>query len=310
MKSFRRFALFTTLATYFLIFMGGLVRVSGAGLGCPDWPKCFGRWIPPTNVEQLPPNIDPAQFNFVLAWIEYVNRLTGVIVGLLIAATAVWAISSFRRQPRIVLPAVAAAVLTAFQGWQGSVVISSQLEPVVVTVHMALALIIVSLLIYLTQEAYYRENREAFLTLRAPRGVIFSLGMLWVIAIIQIALGTQIRSALEILARKFPLSTSAEWIGKVGLLNHIHTVLGVLLVAFSWGVAFSIWKYRDRISPLMRQSVVAMVTLATLQLFMGLTFIALDLTPIVQVFHLWLASLYVGSALLLYTIFRKREAAS
>ncbi len=75
MKRFRHLALFATFATYFAIFMGGLVRVSGAGLGCPDWPKCFGRWFPPTSLSQLPPEIDPSLFNLTLAWIEYINRL-------------------------------------------------------------------------------------------------------------------------------------------------------------------------------------------------------------------------------------------
>ena len=73
--------------TYLLIFIGGLVRVSGAGMGCPDWPKCFGRWIPPTSLSQLPDYIDPEKFNLVLAWVEYLNRLFGALVGLIILIT-------------------------------------------------------------------------------------------------------------------------------------------------------------------------------------------------------------------------------
>jgi len=91
MKYFSRFSTLTTLLTYILIFVGGLVRVSGAGMGCPDWPKCFGRWIPPTSLDQLPTDIDPAQFNIVLAWIEYSNRLVGVVIGLMITATLILA---------------------------------------------------------------------------------------------------------------------------------------------------------------------------------------------------------------------------
>ena len=87
MNKFRSFSNITILFTYLLIFIGGLVRVSGAGMGCPDWPKCFDRWIPPTNVDQLPDHIDPALFNIVLAWIEYCNRLFGVFVGLFITIT-------------------------------------------------------------------------------------------------------------------------------------------------------------------------------------------------------------------------------
>src|SRR4029453_2067836 len=58
----------TTAVTYRLILVGGLVRASGAGLGCPDWPKCFGLWIPPASAAELPPEFDPSQFNQMLMW--------------------------------------------------------------------------------------------------------------------------------------------------------------------------------------------------------------------------------------------------
>src|SRR4249920_955766 len=106
--SFQRLALLTTAATYALILVGGLVRASGAGLGCPDWPRCFGLWVPPTRADQLPPGFDPALFNAALAWTEYLNRLLGVVVGLLIFATLVSAVARYRRTPRVLWPTAAA----------------------------------------------------------------------------------------------------------------------------------------------------------------------------------------------------------
>ena len=76
--SFQKLALWTTAVTYFLILVGGLVRASGAGLGCPDWPRCFGSWIPPASAAELPPQFDASQFNRTLMWTEYLNRLLGV----------------------------------------------------------------------------------------------------------------------------------------------------------------------------------------------------------------------------------------
>ncbi len=310
MKSFRRFALFTTIWTYFLIFMGGIVRVSGAGLGCPDWPRCFGRWFPPTSVSQLPANIDPAQFNFTLAWIEYTNRLCGVILGLLMVVAAVWVLLKFFRYLRVSLPILIAALLTAFQGWQGSVVVSSQLEPIIVTVHMFLALIIVSLLIYATYEAYLIENKSTAPTSTLPRSLSAWFGTLWLIALVQIVLGTQIRSAIEVIREQYPLETGAAWLNKVGAINHIHMTLGIVLLALSWYVTQVVFKHKEKLSNLMRQATVAMVTIVTLQFVLGMLFILMGMSAIRQVSHLWLASFYIGLTLLLYTMTRRREVRS
>ena len=77
---------------YLVILAGGSVRASGAGMGCPDWPLCFGQFIPPTSIDDLPPNwteflhgasaINP-EFNLIHTWTEYINRLFGALLGLL-----------------------------------------------------------------------------------------------------------------------------------------------------------------------------------------------------------------------------------
>src|SRR5262249_9570821 len=101
LSSFQRLCLFTTLATYFLIRVGGFVRASGAGLGCPDWPRCFGSWIPPSSADQLPAQFDRALFNPALMWTEYLNRLLGVIVGFLILGTVISAVRNQRHDRRV-----------------------------------------------------------------------------------------------------------------------------------------------------------------------------------------------------------------
>ena len=110
-KLFFQSAVVSTVLSYLLIFVGGLVRVSGSGLGCPDWPKCFGRWIPPTNISQIPEYIDPSSFNIVLAWIEYGNRLLGVIVGLSIVVMTMIAIIYIRKNKKILFNSLLAYFL-------------------------------------------------------------------------------------------------------------------------------------------------------------------------------------------------------
>jgi cytochrome c oxidase assembly protein subunit 15 len=306
MSNFRRFTFLTTIATYFLIFVGGLVRVSGAGLGCPDWPQCFGRWIPPTSISQVPPEL-AGQFNMTLAWIEYINRLCGMTVGLLILFTALWAIFKFRSHKKILYPAMAAAILTAFQGWQGSVLVSSLLAPIVITVHMLLALLIVSLLIYTTAQAYFLEKKEQFETqAKVPKELPRWFGWLWLLGLIQILFGTQIRSAIEMIQKEFPNLHSNEWLSQVGFLNHIHMLIGVLLLAFTWYVFAKVKPFKNQMSTLVNQSALATALVVTVQLILGLVFVFFDLRPLTQVFHLWLASIYIGLVLFVYVSLKKQ----
>lgn len=297
MKSLWRMALVSTIATYVLIFIGGLVRVSGAGLGCPDWPKCFGRWMPPTDVSQLPPDIDPSRFNFTLAWIEYTNRLSGVIVGLLIAATAVLALVRARRTPGILWPAVAAGLLTALQGWQGRAVITSELAPLVVTVHTVLALVIVSLLIWAAAGAYRQVHpREAGegLAAWAQRRLL----LLWGLAIVQGMLGTRVREGLEAMREDHPAWSAAKAIMAIGAVSHLHMALGIVVAAVTWWTGRGLLRAPGGSAPAVRQAAVAAMVLVGLQILSGLTFIFWDIPPVVQVFHLWIASLYIGTLLL------------
>ena len=139
-KLFFQSAVVSTVLSYLLIFVGGLVRVSGSGLGCPDWPKCFGRWIPPTNINQIPEYIDPTSFNIVLAWIEYGNRLLGILVGFSIVIMTLIAIYYLRRNKKILFNSLLSLFLVGANGGLGAIVVSSVLNPFIVSLHMILAL--------------------------------------------------------------------------------------------------------------------------------------------------------------------------
>ena len=97
-RRFRRLALNTVITLYCLIIAGGVVRSTGAGMGCPDWPRCFGRWVPPTKLSELPSDYKEIygaklkgeiEFNPVKTWIEYVNRLLGTFTGIMIFLTLI-----------------------------------------------------------------------------------------------------------------------------------------------------------------------------------------------------------------------------
>jgi len=294
---FQKFALVSTIATYFLIFIGGLVRVSGAGLGCPDWPKCFGRWIPPLSHAQIPIGFDASAFNLTLAWIEYINRLAGMITGLLILITALLAIKNFRRSKHILIPSILAAILVAFQGWYGSVVVKSQLMPATVSVHMLLALIIVSLLIYATHSSYHLSTN-----ISEPKKIPHRkwLLYLWFISVIQILIGTGIRSQIEIIWAQYPLIMVGEVLSRVGAINYIHTFLGILLAIATALIGQKLLK-SEKLSTISKQSVWLLFVLIIMQILIGINLQVIGLPPFLQVFHLWIASIYIGVILILYT---------
>src|SRR5687767_12195186 len=163
MRSFRKLTISTLVAVYILILVGGIVRSTGSGMGCPDWPKCFGSWVPPSSESELPSNykeiyseyrekknvrfskylrmigmgntadqllndksvLQEADFNVTKTWIEYINRVVGVIIGFLIFAVFVSSLK-FRNSDRsITIVAFLTFVLVGFQGWIGSFVVST-----------------------------------------------------------------------------------------------------------------------------------------------------------------------------------------
>ena len=297
-RNFRNIALASTLTTYFLIFVGGLVRVSGAGLGCPDGPKCFGRWIPPLHVSQIPADFNVATFNLTLAWIEYINRLIGMIAGILIVITAALAIKNFRRIKKILIPSILAAVLVAVQGWYGSVVVSSQLQSITVSVHLLLALLIVSLLIYVTQNSYYIGS----VTIKSPSTKTkyikpLVLG-LWGLTLVQIILGTQVRTQIENLLEIFPLLLGEELLLRIESIHFIHAIFGIVLVFVTVLIAFRLLRMD---SDIIKINSWILVILMVIQILFGALLALKGLPQLLQVFHLWIASLIIGIILILYT---------
>jgi heme A synthase len=128
-RSFRRLAIATALVLYLLIVMGGVVRVTGSGLGCPDWPLCHGRLLPPLELPAL---------------IEYTHRLIAALGGALVLATVAVALSHYREQPLVALPAAAVIAIMLIQVPVGGLVVASELEPLLVAFHLGTAMLILA----------------------------------------------------------------------------------------------------------------------------------------------------------------------
>lgn len=175
-RIYRRIGFITCSSVFLLFLFGGLVRATGSGMGCPDWPRCFGLWAPPTCDCDLPANYEqvflekrlakvqrfaqtlerlgltqqaqtlrenpyvnlPEKFDPIKAWIEYINRLFGVLSGF--AATA-FVFFAFRHKAFSAqrLWVVAGFILLLINAWLGSIVVASNLLPGIVSLHYLLA---------------------------------------------------------------------------------------------------------------------------------------------------------------------------
>ena len=235
MTRFQKLVVATILTTFLLMALGGFVRAAGAGLGCPDWPRCFDRWIPPTSADQLPPHIDPARFNFKLAWIEYVNRVVGMVVGLLILATALVAWRDHRRERRIFVPAQAALVAVAFQGWFGGQVVVHELDPRLVTVHLFVALLIVALLLYAAFASFFPAPAPSALPGRQRRFARMAC-LVIALSLVQMFLGAMVRGSIDLSAAESPAIARGHLLGQVGYLDHLHRATGLLTFLSCWGL--------------------------------------------------------------------------
>jgi cytochrome c oxidase assembly protein subunit 15 len=291
---FKKLALATTAATYGLILFGGLVRAAGAGMGCPDWPRCYGRWIPPTRLSELPPGFDPSQFNAALTWTEYLNRLLGVTTGFLILGTLAAALAGHRRDPRILWPVVAAVLGVGYQGWLGGRVVAHQLAPWVVTAHLLAALLIVSLLLYATVNAFFPVGPSATLSRSGARLGRLACALI-VLTVCQIVLGTQVRGAIDLGAATIPRE---RLVASVGLADVAHRNVALAVFAASVGLFVLVRRVRPVFRPLRIAAAVALV-LCGLQIAAGGVLAYLGLPRAVQVAHVSIASLLLGAQTLL-----------
>jgi heme a synthase len=305
--NFRRLGLLTISAVYLVILAGGIVRASGAGMGCPDWPTCFGQWIPPTNEAQLPADYhriyaergyENTEFNPVKTWTEYSNRLVGATTGLLVLLTA-WASRIFlKRDKPIFYLSLTNLFLIGFQGWLGSSVVASNLKPYMITLHMLMALLIVALVIY----TIARSQRETFshidssrLAHRFQTVLLAAMGM----TLLQVAMGTQVREAVDFIAHEHSYIDRQYWRDDFPIIFYVHrSFSSIILFTNLWLV----WKLRqacDRQNLFLRTGY-ALIGLIATAIIAGITLDRLGMPPFAQPIHLLMANLIFGVQFFLY----------
>ena len=318
-KLFVRFNWITLVLIYLVVVAGSFVRISGSGMGCPDWPKCFGQWVPPTEVSELPPDYreayllkrqkkvekfckflnaiglkstaeriqnDPTvyveeAFNTRKTWTEYVNRLVGFLAGNFMLLGFFWIILKYRKH-KILWLSLVNLVLILIEAWFGSIVVATNLVPWTITVHLLLALVIIAIQMYIIR--IISPNQQTNLPInKSLRILVF---VVFAITFYQMFLGTQVRESIDELTKQgFGRET---WTDKLGLPFYIHR-------SFSWLVlillVFITWKNEQTQRYLIIRSAFLILVL---ELISGILLAYADMPGLVQTSHLVFASILFG----------------
>ncbi|MBZ9628405.1 COX15/CtaA family protein [Psychroflexus sp. CAK57W] len=321
---FRKSIKASIIIIYLVIIAGAVVRMTGSGMGCPDWPKCFGYYIPPTEENQLEwepehdyfkgqviivgeslkvakeaftssenfeqrhwntyEKHDYAEFNAAHTWIEYINRLLGAISGIAILIMTISSFGQWKKNKKLTLFSILCLVLLLFQAWLGATVVYSVLSPVRITIHMLVALLLVALLIYLLKLSS-NEDSSLRSTFTFRNLLVFAV----ILSLIQVAMGTQVRQFVDEQVDMVGYANKSAWLENPTLVFYAHRSFSIIVLLVNAGIW---WLNRSR--NLGFKLTNWMMLLVGVEILSGIAMYYLDFPFLSQPLHLVFAALLFG----------------
>lgn len=237
MRAFQRMLFLSILGTFLVILAGSIVRGTGSGLGCPDWPRCFGQWVPPMDITELPANYKEvykiagktiADFDPFKTWTEYINRLLGVVLGFFIIILFGLSFSMKRFESNIPWFCGGLLFLILIQGGVGALVVSTHLKPFLITIHMFLAIVLLFGLLYLRK--YCQDLEDTALVPQIDQKALNITRILVGATFLQILMGTQVRQQVDSLMRDTQAATHENVIEQLGSIFYLHRSFSLAIV--------------------------------------------------------------------------------
>ncbi len=304
---------------FLVIIAGSVVRMTDSGMGCPDWPKCFGHLIPPierselewqantefnkgqviivdealyTAVEKFStgsnynPNNwekytkhDYAIFNPMHTWIEYINRLLGALSGLPMLALFFLSLSMVRKNWRYFVLSAAGLFMLGFEAWLGKLVVDGNLIPGSITIHMMGALLLVAIMLLFNGLA----NREELKPVLHSKRFLSLMLIALVFTLLQIGLGTQVRELVDGLHQSGV--ARSEWMGQMDIFFYIHRSFSILILALN---GYLWWLNRNNKMGFWQWNWI--LAILALEVCLGIILAYFDLPKFAQPLHLLLAA--------------------
>ena len=337
MKKIRNLTIASIIIVYIVILAGGTVRMTGSGMGCPDWPKCFGYLIPPTdridiewkknhnykknqiiifNDSLIYANKDfrsvnsikrenwsnytkhnYSKFNVYHTWIEYINRLIGALAGLSVLILFISSLKFIKKQRSITVLAFLSLIGILFQAWLGKTVVDSNLLAGKITIHMLMAILIVSILFVLLSKLNTKKSTLVF------NRYISNLTLLsLILLIIQVLSGTEIRQFVDLEMVLNNYSEKNKWLMNPPQSFYFHRSFSIIIIAVNILIFL---KLRKMIidSKLFR----FIMLLLFIQILTGIIMYYFDFPFSTQPLHLLISSLIIGFQVYFYVLLNKKK---
>ena len=263
-----------TLVSLYLIFLAGsIVRMTGSGMGCPDWPKCFGYYIPPTSEEQITwqPNStyeegmiiikdevlfvaeqevktasvfneknweeytkhEYATFNKFHTWVEYINRLVTVVSGFIFLFLLAGSLKFRKENKWIPIISFTAFFLMLVEAVLGKMVVDSNLKPTMITIHMVIGLLIIGLVLRLL--FIIRKEKTSY-KYHALFNKLLIISV--VFSLIQIAMGTQVRQFIDEQVKLFGFENKEYSLMNPSFKFYFHRSFTIAIILVNFGLFY------------------------------------------------------------------------
>jgi protoheme IX farnesyltransferase len=290
---FQRLAAATVAAAFVLVVIGVAVRATDSGVACPVWPGCFpGQFLPSLDSDYH-------------VWFEWVHRTVAAVIGVLIIGMAVLAVLDHRDRRSILWPSIAAVLLVGFQAWLGRETVRLGNSGESVTAHLAAAMALVGLLVYLLVRASYPKNLVSGGSQRFT--LLAAFGSAAVFALLLFGSNVTARSA-GLVYPDWPLmngsvvpATSSDPVLDVMFQTHaLHRYVAAIVLAILAAVAWAAW--RNRVArPNIARLAVAILGVYLVQVVIGAAQIWTSLAPWTQTLHVALGAIVWGGSVALAT---------
>ncbi len=337
MKNIRNLTIASIIIVYIVILAGGIVRMTGSGMGCPDWPKCFGYLVPPTDRSDIEwkknhnykknqiiifndsliyankdfisndsikrenwknyTKHDYSKFNVYHTWIEYINRLIGALAGLSVLILFINSLKFINKQRLITILAFLSLTGILFQAWLGKTVVDSNLLAGKITIHMLMAVLIVSILFILLSKLN-EENSNLVFNKYISNLTLISLGLL----IIQLLSGTEVRQFVDIQMLSNNYSEKYKWLMNPPESFYFHRSFSIIIFIVNILIFIKLKKM------IIDSKIFKIIMiLLFIQILTGIMMYYFDFPFATQPIHLLISSLIIGFQVYFYVLLKNKK---